>query len=66
MENLSAEMPNGKFRVILQSVLKDMSTGSDMADSMKGYPKVFGPIYVSVVRSGPRSCKIDEAMDQLS
>ncbi len=66
LENLSAEMPNGKFRVILQSVLKDVSAGRDMAESMKEHPKVFGPIYVSVVRSGLRSGKIDEAMDQLS
>ncbi len=64
--NLSAEVPNGKFRVILQSVLKDMSAGRDMAYSMREYPKIFEPIYVSVVCFGLRSCKIDEAMDQLS
>ena len=45
----------------MQSVLKDVSAGRDMLDSMKEYPKVFGPIYVSVVRSG----KINEAMEQL-
>jgi type II secretory pathway component PulF len=66
LENLSSEMPKGKFRVILQSVLKDVAAGRDMADSMMEYPKVFGPIYVSVVRSGLRSGRIDEALEQLS
>ena len=31
----------------------------------KKYHKVFGLIYVSVVRSGLRSCKIDEAADKI-
>lgn len=66
LENLSAEMPKGKFRVILQAVLKDVSAGRDMADAMKEYPKVFGPIYIGVVRSGLRSGKIAEALEQLS
>lgn len=64
--NLKSDMPKGKFRNALDQVAQDVSHGRDLADAMAEHPKVFGPVYVGVVRSGMRSGRIDEALLQLS
>lgn len=66
IENLKAEMPSGRFRLALDRVGQDVSNGRDLAEAMADHPKIFGPVYVGVVRSGMRSGRIDEALEQLS
>ncbi|MGZ0188651.1 MAG: type II secretion system F family protein [Alphaproteobacteria bacterium] len=66
LENLAAEMPKGKFRQVLDIVVRDVTNGRDMGDALADHPKVFGPIYVGVVRSGLRSGRIGEALEQLT
>lgn len=66
MDNLTAEMPRGRFKTVLGNVASDISRGRDLADALADHPKVFGPVYVGVVRSGLRSGRIAEAMEQLS
>jgi len=66
IDNLTAEMPKGRFRNVLDRVAYDVAAGRDFADALQDHPKVFGPVYVGVVRSGMRSGRIAEAMEQLS
>jgi len=66
IDNLASEMPRGKFRTVLDRVSRDVSDGRDFAEALGDHPKVFGPVYVGVVRSGLRSGRIGEAMEQLS
>ncbi len=66
LANLAAEMPKGRFRQALDAVVRDVSSGRDLAEALAEHPKVFGPVYVGVVRSGLRSGRIAEALDQLT
>ena len=66
LANLATEMPKGKFRNILEAVVRDVTNGRDLADAMNEYPAAFNQVYVGVVRSGMRSGKIAEALEQLS
>lgn len=66
IQSLKAEMPKGRFRAALDQVSQDVSNGRDLADAMADHPKIFGPVYIGVVRSGMRSGRIDEALEQLS
>lgn len=66
LENLAGEMPAGRFKTVLSRVANDVANGRDLADALDDHPKVFGPVYVGVVRSGLRSGRIAEALDQLS
>ncbi|WP_417518807.1 type II secretion system F family protein [Minwuia sp.] len=66
LANLARELPRGRLRDVLESVTQDVRAGVDMADSMSEHPKVFGRLYVSVVRSGLNSGRLADALQQLS
>jgi len=66
IQNLKSEMPSGRFRAALDQVSEDVSNGRDLGDAMADHPKIFSPVYIGVVRSGMRSGRIDEALEQLS
>ncbi|MEQ9125005.1 MAG: type II secretion system F family protein, partial [Alphaproteobacteria bacterium] len=46
IDNLTAEMPKGRFRSVLDRVAYDVGAGRDFADALSDHPKVFGPVYV--------------------
>lgn len=66
LANLARELPRGKLRDVLEDVTHDVRAGVDMADAMSDHPKVFGRLYVSVVRSGLNSGRLADALQQLS
>lgn len=66
VENLTSEMPKGRFKTVLGAVASDIAQGRDLADALADHPRVFGPVYIGVVRSGMRSGRVAEAMEQLS
>lgn len=66
LANLGRELPRGRFRDVLEDVTDAVRSGSDMADAMADHPKVFGKLYVSVVRSGLNSGRLADALQQLS
>lgn len=66
LANLARELPRGKLRDVLDDVTEDVRSGVDMADAMSSHPKVFGRLYVSIVRSGLNSGQLADALQQLS
>jgi len=66
LANLTRELPRGRFRDVLEAVTEDIRSGVDMADALSHHPKVFGRLYVSVVRSGLNSGRLADALQQLS
>ena len=65
LANLGRELPRGRFRDVLEDVTDAVRSGSDMADAMADHPKVFGKLYVSVVRSGLNSGRLADALQQV-
>ena len=49
---LSNQTENPKLREIVKTVRNDVQGGSTLADAMAKHPKVFGPLYISMVRAG--------------
>jgi len=57
---LSTEAENKLLQRTLGEVSSDIQGGSTIANALARHPKVFSPFYVSMVRSGEESGKLDE------
>ena len=56
---------NPKFREVLRSLIDDINKGTALSDAMEKYPKVFEPVFVSMVRAGEESGGLVEALNVL-
>jgi len=56
----------GRLKSIIISLKDDIKEGSSLADAMKKFPKVFGNIYVQLVRAGEASGNLEIILDRLT
>jgi type IV pilus assembly protein PilC len=53
---------NAKLKQILHQINADIKKGDTFASSLKKYPKVFSPLFVSMVRAGEESGSLAESL----
>ncbi len=63
---LSAETDNPALREKLTELLDDIQGGASISDAMSRQPAVFSKFFVSMVRSGEESGKLDEVFSYLA
>lgn len=63
---LIGESEGGPIRKHLVEVLDDVQGGMSMSQAMAKHPKMFSPFFVSMVRSGEESGKLDEVFIYLA
>ena len=63
---LSSETPNQVLRRILAQVADDLQGGSTISNALDKHPKVFSPFYVSMVKVGEESGKLDSTFENLA
>ena len=63
---LSAETDNLALREKLTELLDDIQGGASISDAMSRQPAVFSKFFVSMVRSGEESGKLDEVFSYLA
>jgi type IV pilus assembly protein PilC len=56
---------NPRFREILSSVLEDIEGGKMLSQGMAGFPQVFSPVFVSLIRAGEQSGRLTEVLESL-
>lgn len=69
VESLTAmieQVENPKLRVVLAEVRDKVNEGASLADSMKGYPKIFNDLYVNMVRAGESSGALEIVLTRLT
>ncbi len=54
---------NPKMREVLRSIIEDINKGIALSDAMEKFPKVFEPVFVSMVRAGEESGGLVEALN---
>ena len=64
--NLRQTVSSTKLKDILGSVIKDLQNGSTLSDAMAKYPHIFNPLYISLVKAGEASGKLDGTLKRLS
>jgi type IV pilus assembly protein PilC len=63
---LSSETENRKLAGILKQVTDDIQSGSPISAAMAKHSKVFTPFYVSMVKAGEESGKLNEVFQYLA
>jgi len=57
---------NKRFSEIIDAIAAEIEGGTSFSVALKKHPKVFSPIYISLVESGEVSGKLDEVLDRLA
>ncbi len=63
---LSEEQESKAFKTVLSEISRDIKSGMDLATALGKHPDVFPPIYISLIKSGEQSGKLDVILNQLA
>lgn len=55
-----------QFSQIITKILRDVQGGTSLADAMAKHPETFSAVYISLVRAGEASGKLDEILNRLA
>jgi type IV pilus assembly protein PilC len=61
---LEDQVENPKLKDTLSAVREDIESGLNFSDALERHPKVFGPLYVAMVRAGEAGGVLEEALDR--
>jgi type II secretory pathway component PulF len=64
--NAANGVASGDVRVALQEVKSRVERGETLSTALAGYPRMFTPMYVGVVRAGEKSGDLDSAFARLA
>ncbi len=66
LKTLAAETDNAEFQRIIGEILDDVSGGSSLSQSMSKHPGVFSRFYISMIRAGEESGKLEDVFTYLA
>ena len=61
---LEDQVENEKLKDTLSAVREDIEAGLNFSDALDKHPKVFGPLYVAMVRAGETGGVLEQALDR--
>jgi type IV pilus assembly protein PilC len=66
LHTLEEQSEDEMLKTAVAGVRADIEAGSSLAHAMERHPQVFDPLYVSMVRSGEGSGRLEEALDRIA
>ncbi|MEF1289806.1 type II secretion system F family protein, partial [Vibrio sp. M260118] len=66
MNGLSQNCANKQLQIALQDVTQELTNGRSLSASMQLFPKVFSPLFVSMIHVGENTGRLDQALLQLA
>lgn len=66
MEILAEQAESPAMKSTMTDVIDDIRGGSDLSIALSRHPRIFGQIYVSMVRAGEASGQLDEILTRLA
>lgn len=63
---LKDQTTNKALSAALQQIAKEVESGSNLSDALARYPKVFSPVYISMVHAGEVGGILDEVLNRLA
>ena len=61
---LEDQVENPKFKEVLGAVREDIESGLNFSDALDKHPKVFGPLYVAMIRAGEAGGVLEQSLDR--
>ena len=66
IKSLADQTKNPNFKQVLTEVLAEVENGQSLEKALSKHPNVFNSLYLSLVRTGEKSGKLEENLDYLS
>lgn len=66
LDTLAAQTENKYFKEVVTAINHDVESGVPLADAMAKFPRVFGEVYVNMVRAGEAGGILDDIMKRLA
>lgn len=66
VEGIAEQTPNAKFKAMLEQVQRDVESGRQFSDAISRYPKVFGSLYINMVKASELSGGLSRMLDKIS
>jgi type IV pilus assembly protein PilC len=66
LEGIAEQVSNVKFRQTLLSIKADVESGKQFSEAIAKYPKLFGPLYVNMVRASEMSGSFARMLDRIA
>ncbi len=63
---LQDQSANKEFQKILDKIASDVEAGTSLSQALSKYPKTFNKVYVTMIRSGEASGRLDEVLLRIS
>ncbi len=66
LQGLADNLDNPAFARVLREVVRDLESGHDLAAALSHHPDIFDDLFVSLVRVGEQTGRLDESLLRLS
>lgn len=66
IKGLAATTHNAVLREALEEILRDLEGGRDLASSFARHPRIFPPLYISIIRVGEETGTLDASFKRLA
>lgn len=66
LEGIADQVANPRFRRILLQIKSDVEAGRQFSEAIARHPKLFGPLYVSMVRASEMSGSFARMLDRIA
>jgi MSHA biogenesis protein MshG len=66
LKGLAASTHNAVLRETLEEILRDLEGGRDLAGSLARHPRIFAPLYVSIIRVGEETGTLEASFRRLA
>jgi len=66
LEGIAEQTENPKFQKILFQIKQDVESGKQFSEALAKHPKLFGPLYVNMVRASEMSGSFSQMLDRIA
>ena len=66
IDGIAEQTENPKFKAVLQQIKHDVESGKSFSEALAKHPKLFGPLYVNMVRASEMSGSFARMLDRIA
>jgi type IV pilus assembly protein PilC len=66
LDGIAEQTEHASFRKIITSIKSDVESGKQFSDAISRHPKLFGPLYVNMVRASEMSGSFSSMLDRIA
>ncbi|MEM6333370.1 MAG: type II secretion system F family protein [Planctomycetota bacterium] len=66
LEGIADQVENPKFKQILFTIKQEVESGKQFSDALAKYPRLFGPLYINMVRASEMSGSFSQMLERIA